>query len=383
MSGGGRLLIRDGVIPEDGEEEQILELRGETNKEVFDYFVRNFPGRDLSAAYRVIDEDSQNQLWRIIIKRKDAMEFLFKLTWCWRPEFNPCTFWDEVKEQYGVLTRKGYLRLLYEIADEQMITIKEVPLPKEWQSYLQPGYVNNLKGKAKLLDLDGNEVSLPDSNMMLVIERSGAETTSKDIGEGALKQLHESTIPGINSQTSSPLEEGISAVINDVLDAQEAFRVCRQEIVHTYDYRIPVAPYEGDYILACGQYAFCEYLNNLKVSDEDIALLRSTGLFDSGFLGYFSQMSFSGRIWVIPEGTVARANEPIIRVEAPQIQLEIIKTAVRNILDFQSLIATKSSRIIQASRGRPVAEFGLRRAQGGSRITCFSFGIYCRGCFYL
>ena len=209
LSGGGRLLIRDGVIPENGEENQILELSGETNKEVFDYFVRNFPGRDLSAAYRTIDEDSQNQLWRIIIKRKDAMEFLFKLTWCWRPEFNPCTFWDEVKEQYGVLTRKGYLGLLYEIANEQMITIKEISLPKEEQSYLQPGYVNNLKGKARLLDLEGNEVSLPDSNMRMVIERTGAGIMSNDIGEGALKQLYENTLTGLNPRTSSPLMENV------------------------------------------------------------------------------------------------------------------------------------------------------------------------------
>jgi len=368
LSGGGRLLIRDGVIPEDGEEKQILELRGETNKEVFDYFVRHFPGRDLKAAYQVIDDDRQNQLWRIIIKRKDAMEFLFKLTWCWRPEFNPCTFWDEVKEQYGVLTRKGYLGLLYEIANEQCIDLKEIPLPKEEQSYLQPGYIKNLKGKSRLLDLAGNQVSLPDSNMMIVMEKTGPGITNRDVDEGALKHLHENTLAGLSQRTnktsSSSVEEGIIATVNDLLDAQEIFRIRRQEEVYAYDYRMPVAPYRGDYILACGQYALCEYLKNFRLSDEDIALLGPTGLFDGDFLGYLGRMSFMGRAWMKPEGSLVRANEPVIRIEAPKIQLEIIKTAVKNILGFQSLIATKSSRIIWASRGRPVAEFGLRRAQG-------------------
>ncbi|OGX52912.1 MAG: hypothetical protein A2321_04625, partial [Omnitrophica WOR_2 bacterium RIFOXYB2_FULL_45_11] len=304
LSGGGRLLIRDGVIPEDGEEKQILELRGETNKEVFDYFVRHFPGRDLKAAYQVIDDDRQNQLWRIIIKRKDAMEFLFKLTWCWRPEFNPCTFWDEVKEQYGVLTRKGYLGLLYEIANEQCIDLKEIPLPKEEQSYLQPGYIKNLKGKSRLLDLAGNQVSLPDSNMMIVMEKTGPGITNRDVDEGALKHLHENTLAGLSQRTnktsSSSVEEGIIATVNDLLDAQEIFRIRRQEEVYAYDYRMPVAPYRGDYILACGQYALCEYLKNFRLSDEDIALLGPTGLFDGDFLGYLGRMSFMGRAWMKP-----------------------------------------------------------------------------------
>ncbi|MDP3732850.1 MAG: methyltransferase, partial [Candidatus Omnitrophota bacterium] len=183
LADAGRLLIRDGAIPQDGEEWQILELKGKQNKEVFDYFVRNFTGRDLSGAYEIIEENLRGEVWRIRILRKDAMEFLFKLTWCYRPEFDSSSLPYEIREQYGVLTRSGYIQMLQEIAQEIGASIREIVLPEDEESYLQQGYIDNLKGKARLLNLQGEEVKLPPSNMMIVIEKTSTqpalESTSK------------------------------------------------------------------------------------------------------------------------------------------------------------------------------------------------------------
>ncbi|MCX5677547.1 MAG: methyltransferase [Candidatus Omnitrophica bacterium] len=172
LAPGGRLLIRDGLIPEDGEETQILELKGRNNKEVFDYYVRNFAGRDLSRAYEVIDEDTSGEIYRIRMKRKDVMEFLFTLTWCYRPQFSPDSLPYEVREQYGVLTRSGYIKLIQELAREENIDMREVEMPEDERTYIQQGYVDNLKGIARLMTLDGKEAPLPPSNMMIVVEKT-------------------------------------------------------------------------------------------------------------------------------------------------------------------------------------------------------------------
>ncbi|MFH1678104.1 MAG: nicotinate phosphoribosyltransferase, partial [Candidatus Omnitrophota bacterium] len=165
--------------------------------------------------------------------------------------------------------------------------------------------------------------------------------------------------PAQNLPTNS-----LIATVGDLLEAQEISESGERNHIFTYDYTIPEPPYKGDYTLACGQRQICEYLRDFKATDEDIYLLRSTGLFSEAFLGYFRRMKFEGRVWVKPEGTVVKAGEPIVRVQATKLQLAVIKTVMNNTLAFNSLIATKTSRIVRATRGRSVVEYGLRRAQG-------------------
>ncbi|MBF0522501.1 MAG: hypothetical protein HQL24_05525 [Candidatus Omnitrophica bacterium] len=163
LPANGRILFRDGLIPEDGEKEQIMMLYGKDNKKFFDKYIDNFEGRPIT--YQIISEDEAKEIYKIKILRKDAMEFLYTLTWGWE------SFPYEVREQYGVLTRQGYIKLFHDLADEAGLKIKEIELPVEDQSYLQPGYVEHLNGKAELFDLDGKPADLPPSNMMIVIEK--------------------------------------------------------------------------------------------------------------------------------------------------------------------------------------------------------------------
>ena len=107
-----------------------------------------------------------------------------------------------------------------------------------------------------------------------------------------------------------------------------------------------------------------EYLQNLHFDTDDIAYLRSTGLFEEDFLAYLKDFRFSGDIYAIPEGTVIFPREPLVKVIAPIMEAQLIETALLNIINHQSLIATKAARVVYAAQGDGVMEFGLRRAQG-------------------
>ena len=107
-----------------------------------------------------------------------------------------------------------------------------------------------------------------------------------------------------------------------------------------------------------------DYVRNLHFSQEDVDYLRSVGLFEEDFLQYLLNFRFSGDIYAIPEGTVIFPREPLVKVIAPIMEAQLVETAILNIINHQSLIATKTSRIVYAARGDGVMEFGLRRAQG-------------------
>lgn len=118
------------------------------------------------------------------------------------------------------------------------------------------------------------------------------------------------------------------------------------------------------YAIAAGLEQVIDYINNLHFSDDDIAYLRSLNLFDEGFLDYLRGFKFTGDIMAVPEGTIVFSYEPIIRVTAPIMEAQLLETALLNIVNHQTLIATKASRVVQAAEGGTVLEFGLRRAQG-------------------
>ena len=123
-------------------------------------------------------------------------------------------------------------------------------------------------------------------------------------------------------------------------------------------------PDGAGFAIMAGVEQLIEYLENLKFEKEDIEFLRSKGIFEEEFLKYLENFEFSCDVWAIPEGTPISPNEPIITVRGPLIQAQFVETMVLLTINHQSLIATKSNRIVRAANGIPVMEFGSRRAQG-------------------
>ena len=124
---------------------------------------------------------------------------------------------------------------------------------------------------------------------------------------------------------------------------------------------------QGDvtaYAVVAGLEQVIDYVKNLHFSENDLSYLRSLRLFDEAFLHYLADFRFTGDILALPEGTVVFPNEPIVRVIAPIMEAQLIETALLNIINHQTLIATKAARVVQAAGEDTVLEFGLRRAQG-------------------
>ncbi|MDE6357412.1 MAG: nicotinate phosphoribosyltransferase, partial [Eubacteriales bacterium] len=122
-------------------------------------------------------------------------------------------------------------------------------------------------------------------------------------------------------------------------------------------------PSNNGFAIACGLEQVIDYIKNIKFTEEDISYLKSLNIFEESFLQYLKEFSFKGNIYAIPEGTVVFPNEPLIRIEACITEAQFIETTILNIINHQSLIATKASRVVWAAEGDNVIEFGLRRAQ--------------------
>lgn len=118
------------------------------------------------------------------------------------------------------------------------------------------------------------------------------------------------------------------------------------------------------YSVAAGLEQVVDYILKLNFGKEEIDYLRSLELFDEGFLKYLSTLKFTGDVYSVPEGTLVFPGEPILTVKAPIIQAQLVETAILNILNHQTLIATKAAKVCHAAQGDSVMEFGLRRAQG-------------------
>ena len=123
-------------------------------------------------------------------------------------------------------------------------------------------------------------------------------------------------------------------------------------------------PDNGGFVIAAGLQQAIEYLQNLHFSEEDIAFLRSKGIFSEGFLDYLRNLKFSGNVYGVKEGTIVYPNIPILTIEAPLCEAQIVETMLLLTINHQSMIATKANRIVRAAKGRAVMEFGARRAQG-------------------
>lgn len=123
-------------------------------------------------------------------------------------------------------------------------------------------------------------------------------------------------------------------------------------------------PCGGSFAITAGLEQMLEYIENLHFNEEDIEYLRNLHIFEEDFLEYLSTFHFTGDIYAIPEGTVVFPREPLVKVVAPIMEAQLVETAILNIINHQSLIATKAARVCYAAKGETVMEFGLRRAQG-------------------
>ena len=137
---------------------------------------------------------------------------------------------------------------------------------------------------------------------------------------------------------------------------------CNETVVFDMFYRSN--PCGNGYAICAGLDQLIDYIKRLEFSDEDIAYLDSLHLFEDDFLEYLRGFHFSGDIYAIPEGTVIFPREPLVKVVAPIMEAQLVETALLTIINHQSLIATKTARVVYAADGGGVMEFGLRRAQG-------------------
>ena len=143
-----------------------------------------------------------------------------------------------------------------------------------------------------------------------------------------------------------------------------------RDTVTYFDMFFRRVPDNGGYAVMAGLEQLIEYMNDLKFTDEDIEYLKGLKLFSEEFIEYLRNFKFTCDVWAMPEGTVIFPHEPIVTVRGPAMQALMLETMILLTINHQSLIATKANRIVRAAQGRPVMEFGARRAHGyGSAYT--------------
>ena len=153
-----------------------------------------------------------------------------------------------------------------------------------------------------------------------------------------------------------------------------------KDTVGVFDVFFRKVPDNGGFAIAAGLEQAVEYMENLRFDDNDIDYLRSKNLFSEAFLDYLKNFKFECTVWAVPEGTPIFPKEPYMEIEGPLIQAQLLETAVLILLNHPTLIATKTNRIVRSAMGRPVQEFGARRAQGVDGANIGTRAAYIGGC---
>ena len=165
----------------------------------------------------------------------------------------------------------------------------------------------------------------------------------------------------------------------------------------TFELFVRHLPERRNYLVAAGLEQALEFLENFRFAKEEISYLKSLAMFrhvGSDFFEYLAQFRFKGDVWALPEGTIAFAGEPLLRVTAPRAEAQLVETGLLAIVQLQTLVASKAARVTASAAGRPVIEFGSRRAHGieagvlaaraafiggcqgtSNTFACFRFGI--------
>jgi len=166
----------------------------------------------------------------------------------------------------------------------------------------------------------------------------------------------------------------------EITMANSFFTNGKKDVIAYFDLFFRDNPDNGGYAIMAGVQQVIEYLENLSFDDEDIEYLRKKNMFSEEFLEYLRNFKFTCSVWAVEEGTPIFPYEPILVVRGPMIQAQLIETMLLVTINHQSLIATKASRIVRASQGRAVMEFGARRAQGYDAAIYGARAAFIGGC---
>ncbi len=153
-----------------------------------------------------------------------------------------------------------------------------------------------------------------------------------------------------------------------------------KDVIGVYDIFYRKVPDNGGFSIFCGLEQAIEYLENLSFSKDDIEYLQSKNMFSKEFLDYLYNFKFCCNVWSVKEGTPIFPKEPTFVVEGPVIQAQLLETTLLILMNHQTLIATKANRIVRSAMGRPVQEFGARRAQGVDAANYGARAAYIGGC---
>ena len=182
------------------------------------------------------------------------------------------------------------------------------------------------------------------------------------------------------------LSEDDMALATDLYELTMAaayFKSRQMDRIGVFEAFVRKLPKNRSYMVAAGLEQVLHYLLSIRFTEKQIKYLKSNEVFrnvDEDFFEYLRNFKFTGDVWAVPEGTILFPNEPIIRVEAPIIESQIVETFLLSTINFESLIATKASRIISAAKGRKIIEFGFRRAHGPQAALLAARASYIGGC---
>ncbi|HET9407096.1 MAG TPA: nicotinate phosphoribosyltransferase [Candidatus Sulfotelmatobacter sp.] len=182
--------------------------------------------------------------------------------------------------------------------------------------------------------------------------------------------------------SESPLH---SALLTDLYELTMAAAYFENKFTQKASFELFVRslPKERGYLIAAGLEQALEYLENLRFRSEDIAYLRSQPVFQNvspAFFEYLKDFRFKGDVWAVPEGTPVFGEEPLLRVTAPMIEAQVVETFLISTLTFQTMIASKATRVTSVAQGRPVVEFGSRRAHGPAAGALAARAAFIGGC---
>ncbi|HEY6587157.1 MAG TPA: nicotinate phosphoribosyltransferase, partial [Nitrososphaeraceae archaeon] len=161
------------------------------------------------------------------------------------------------------------------------------------------------------------------------------------------------------------------------------FSASQSDKLATFEMFVRTLPKNRNYLVAAGLKQVIEFLLNLKFEPEHIIFLKSNDIFkrtDDKFFDFLLNLKFTGNMWAVPEGSIIFANEPLLRIEAPIVEAQLVETFILSIINFQTLIASKASRIVNAAAGTPIIEFGFRRAHGPLAGFLASRSSFIAGC---